>query len=224
MGSRKNMATFDLVVCGECGCRHKVPIESLGRTFACSKCGAHMRTEGLPTAIEADALDDVGTRTRVPGSQAIHGEPGQTQDALPKRRLGEMLIEKGLIDQSQLDEALRAQKEQGGKVAEILISMGFLDMREFVDFLSKQPGVASIDLFNYQIPQDILGLIPSEFARKHEIIPLDKLGKHLTVAMACPLDTKAITELEQLTNMKVKALLCSVNDVRVSLNRYYPAN
>ncbi|HEO71965.1 MAG TPA: hypothetical protein ENN80_11935, partial [Candidatus Hydrogenedentes bacterium] len=209
------MGAYDLLICDDCGCKHKVPIEALGKVFICSRCGAEMPTEEPPIALEAGSVQPVGRGASRARSAVAGAEPA----GAPKRRMGELLVEAGLVTQEQLEEALMLQKEQGGKVAEKLIGLEYLDMRDFVDFLSRQPGVASIDLFNYQIPEDLPGLIPREFALKHEVIPLDRMGKHLTVAMACPLDTMAIRELEALTGMKVKALLCSVNDIRVGLRR-----
>ena len=138
-----------------------------------------------------------------------------------KRRIGELLIEEGLITPDQLQEALTKQKEHGGKVVENLISLQHLDAHVFLRFLSRQPGVASIDLLNYTIPKEIIALVPTDFALKHEVVPIDKLGRDLTVGMACPLDGASIGELEKTTGLRVRPLLVSMNDVRVALKRYY---
>ena len=139
----------------------------------------------------------------------------------PKARIGDMLIAAGLISQEQLVEALRLQKEEGGKTVENLIALEYLDPHDFVNFLSRQPGVASINLLNYTIPKDVIELVPAAFALKHEILPIDKLGKDLTVGMACPLDSKSISDLEEHTGLRVRPLLVSMSDIRVALNRYY---
>ena len=143
--------------------------------------------------------------------------------APPKRRIGELLVDEGLISEQQLAEALKIQASKGGKTVENLVLLGHIDIEEFADFLAKQPGVASIDLSNYEIPEELAGIIPREFALKHEVFPIDKLGRLLTIGMACPIDSVTIKELEDITGLKVKPLLCSMEDIRTTIERYYPS-
>lgn len=136
-------------------------------------------------------------------------------------RIGKRLMEQGLITQTQLGEALEYQADHGGKLAGILISLGYLTPDEFLKFLAAQPGVSSVDLASYELSSDLVSLIPKEFALKHEVIPIDRLGGVLTVGMACPLDSAAIAQLETITGMQVKPLLCSAADVRSAIRRYH---
>lgn len=139
----------------------------------------------------------------------------------PPKRIGELLVNEGLITPSQLQEALDKQRADGGKIVENLMALEYLDTQTFVRFLSRQPGIASIDLLNYTIPADVVRLIDREFAMKHQIVPIDKMGKDLTVGMACPLDAATVAALEEKTGMRVRPLLVSMNDVRVALDSYY---
>lgn len=132
-----------------------------------------------------------------------------------------MLVSAGLITQVELNEALKHQKESGERVVNILISMGALDSRQFVEFLADPGGFATIDLTLFDIDPELIGLIPKEFALENEIVPVDRMGRVLTVAMMCPLDVSAIETLEELTGLRVKQLLCSAEDVRASLDRHY---
>lgn len=183
----------------------KVPESYLGKVGACVKCKQKMR------------ITEKNTRP-LPRLGAASSE-----DAAPqKRRIGELLVAARLISLEQLSEALQAQTKAGGKLGEILLSLGYLDVKTFASFLAKQPGIASIDLSNYEVPRELLTLMPPEFARKHDIFPIDKLGSLLTVAMMCPLDSRTIRELEAKTNLRIKALLCPMNDIRAAINRYYP--
>jgi len=75
-----------------------------------------------------------------------------------------LLIEAGRVTPLQLKEALETQAEHGGKIVETLISLGHMEAHSFVSFLAKQPGVASIDLVNYEIPKDLVSLVPKEYA------------------------------------------------------------
>ncbi|MCH8203929.1 MAG: HDOD domain-containing protein [Candidatus Hydrogenedentes bacterium] len=138
-----------------------------------------------------------------------------------RKRIGERLIEEGVIDHAQLQHALKVQKEEGGKTVQILVKLGYLDKAKVTKFLSAQPGVPSIDLANYQIPRELCALIPREFAVENEIFPIDKMGKLLTVGMAFPLDSATIEKLEGMTGLKVKALLCCPDDIRDAFNQYY---
>ncbi|MCP4645058.1 MAG: HDOD domain-containing protein [bacterium] len=139
----------------------------------------------------------------------------------PRKRIGELLLEAGLITKDALEDGLAAQKKNGGKIVENLIALGHMEARTFVQFLARQPGIPSITLTNYQISPDLVGLIPGELAREHQLFPIDKMGKLLTVAMACPLDAETIQELETITGLRVKPILCPVNDIEAAIAKYY---
>lgn len=139
-----------------------------------------------------------------------------------KRRIGELLVEAGLVRQEHIEEALRKQHAEGGKMVEILIALGRLQTDQFVGFLARRGGVPSIDLLNYEIPASIIKLVDREFVIRHEAIPIDRLGRLLTVAMVCPLDSDTIQELGEKTQSRVKPLLCSPDAIRMAIQRYYP--
>jgi putative nucleotidyltransferase with HDIG domain len=138
-----------------------------------------------------------------------------------RMRIGERLVWAQLVTQEQVNEALNVQKNQGGKVVGILINLGYLDEDTFLRFLARNSGVASINIENYEIRKEIIELVPAEFAQKHELLPIDKLGKLLTVAMVCPLDQATLDELTTITDLKIKPVLCSAADVRQSIEKYY---
>ncbi|MBI1320153.1 MAG: HDOD domain-containing protein [Candidatus Hydrogenedens sp.] len=141
-----------------------------------------------------------------------------------KQRIGELLVQSGLLKVGELERALEIQKDKGGRIVEICIQEDYFDAQDFLKFLSQQRTAASLDLLNYAIPRDVIDLVPAHFALKHELLPIDKLGKHLTVGMACPLDTRTIEELEQLTGCKVRPMLVSMNDMRAAIANYYGKN
>ncbi|MDQ1255828.1 MAG: hypothetical protein QG656_422, partial [Candidatus Hydrogenedentes bacterium] len=145
-------------------------------------------------------------------------------ERLGKRRIGEMLIDANLITPQQLDEALTIQRRFGCKLVEALVRLQYIDLREFSRFMAKQPGIASIDLMNYQISAELVKLIPKELALRHEVFPVDRLGTLLTIGMACPLDSVAIEQLQVVTGFKIKPLLCSPKDIRDAIKRYYPVD
>lgn len=135
--------------------------------------------------------------------------------------IGQMMVAAGLVSAIQVQEALNYQEVRGGKIAGLLMELGYLDRRAFTDFMARQPGVASIDIGNYHLSLDLLEVIPREIVLAHEIVPLDKLGPLLTVGMACPLDTETIAKVEEVTGLRVKPLLCCAGRLRVLIDRYY---
>lgn len=140
-----------------------------------------------------------------------------------KPRIGELLVSEQLVTPAELGEALEMQAKEGGKVVENLIALGYLDAQRFLGFVSRQPGVASISLLNYDIEPEVVQLVPKEYALKHELMPVDRMGGTLTVGMACPLDAGAIKELEGSTGLRVRPLLVSMSDIRAAINRHYPS-
>jgi len=139
------------------------------------------------------------------------------------KRIGQLLVEAGLVNEAQLARALAIQEEQGGKIVSVLISLGDITPKQFLQFLSEQPGIFSIDLGEYEIDSRLLALVPKEFALEHDVIAIDKAGDIMTVGMACPLDADTIAELEQLSGQQVRPLLCPAEDVRRAVFRYYPS-
>jgi len=138
-----------------------------------------------------------------------------------KRRIGELLVWDGLVTQEQVNEALEVQKKQGGKIVGTLINLGYLDEDTFLEFLAQRSGVPNINIANYEIGNEIIKLVPADLARKHELLPIDKLGRLLTVAMVCPLDQATLEELSEITGLKIKPVLCSASDVREGIDSYY---
>ncbi|HUW60048.1 MAG TPA: hypothetical protein VMZ06_03495 [Candidatus Bathyarchaeia archaeon] len=138
-----------------------------------------------------------------------------------RKRVGELLVEEGLVTGLDLARALLHQKEYGGKIIDILVALGATNTNLVVNFLARQPGVPSLRLRNYDVPRKIVSLVPKELAVKHEVFPVDTVGQVLTLGMVCPLDRGAITELEQVTELKVRPILCSSDDIRTAINHYY---
>lgn len=137
------------------------------------------------------------------------------------RRIGEMLVAREVVTEPQISEALERMRVKGGKLVENLIALGHLNPHDFLCFLTRQGGAASIDLKNYMIPAEIIRLLPAEFALKHEVLPIDKTGSRLTVGIACPLNASTTAEIEAMTQLRVRGVLVSLGDLRAALTRYY---
>ena len=142
---------------------------------------------------------------------------------LRKSLIGELLVADALISPSQLEAALEQQQKLRERLCAILVSQGLLDWKTIHHWLAKCRGFACIDPAHYQINRELLKLVPGDFVRGHDVFPLDRFGNQLTVGMAVPLDTETIRELSEITGLRVKPVLCSMDEVRTAIARYYPA-
>ena len=157
-------------------------------------------------------------------SALIANESVVKRDACSKRpRIGELLVKAGLVTNEQVQDALRLQKEKGGKTVENLIRLGHLTLEAFRTFLAKECRYASIAVRNYEVPRAVMSLISWEFAVEHQVIPLDKMGNLFTVAMVCPQDTATIERIQELTGLRVRALLCDASDIESAIKACYGA-
>ena len=110
-------------------------------------------------------------------------------------RLGELLVRERLITPLQLQQAVEEQRSGGGRLGYQLTKMGFIEENELTAFLSKQYGVPSIDLNEFDIEPEIIKLIPKEVVLKHQVIPVNRTGSTLIVAMADPSNIFAIDDI-----------------------------
>lgn len=139
----------------------------------------------------------------------------------PKDRLGELLVRENLISASQLMKAQEASRKEGGRLSTNLTKLGFIKENELTGFLSKQYGVPSIDLTTFQIDPDIIRLIPEDVAEKHVIIPVNKVGSNLIVAMSDPSNIFAVDDIKFLTGYNVEVVVASEQAIREAISQYY---
>lgn len=215
-----------IITCGQCGQKMKVPAQAQGKTFKCVKCGEPVHPPATPSVPphEAPAPPEppVSTTPVKAAPSSAQPEIGEAPlNPVPRGRIGEILVQQGLITEAQLWQALEYQARNGGRVIEVLIQLKHLTSEGLHACLSRQPGIASIDLSRFRIESKLLEVVPRELAMDRCLVPIDRLGKLLTVAMACPLDTSTIQELEVLTGLRVKAVLSKLDDIRVAVEKYY---
>src|SRR3954467_13395343 len=139
-------------------------------------------------------------------------------------RIGELLLKEKRITPAQLQEALNYQKTSGGKLGYNLVKLGFVKDEEITALLSKQYGVPSINLAQFEIDPAIVKLIPSETVQKYQIIPLSRSGATLTIAMTDPTNVFAMDDIKFMTGYNVEPVVASETAVTEAIARYYPAN
>jgi len=136
-------------------------------------------------------------------------------------RLGELLTKASLISQDQLKEALRVQKETGGKLGETLIKLGFVSEEDITECLSQQFGVPSINLQHFEIDSGVIKLIPGDVARKYNILPVNKTGATITIAMADPTNVFAMDDIKFMTGYNVEPVVASELGIKAAIDSYY---
>ena len=136
-------------------------------------------------------------------------------------RLGELLTKASLITQEQLKEALKAQKDTGGKLGETLIKLGFVSEEEITECLSQQFGVPSINLSHFEIDSSVIKLIPADVARKYNILPVNKTGATITIAMADPTNVFAMDDIKFMTGYNVEPVVASELGIKAAIDSYY---
>jgi type IV pilus assembly protein PilB len=136
-------------------------------------------------------------------------------------RLGELLTKASLISQDQLKEALRVQKETGGKLGETLIKLGFVSEEDITECLSQQFGVPSINLQHFEIDAGVIKLIPGDVARKYNILPVNKTGATITIAMADPTNVFAMDDIKFMTGYNVEPVVASELGIKAAIDSYY---
>src|SRR5712691_5769845 len=138
-------------------------------------------------------------------------------------RIGELLLKEKLITPDQLQQALNQQKSNGGKLGYNLVKMGFVKDEQITALLSKQYGVPAINLAQFKIDLTIVKLVPTETARKYQIIPLSRSGSTLTIAMTDPTNVFAMDDIKFMTGYTVEPVVASEVAITDAIEKYYPA-
>ena len=125
------------------------------------------------------------------------------------KRLGELLMDERIISSEQLDEAIQTQSETGGYIGQILVEKGFATAEIINEYLVKQLKIPRLSLLDYDVNEQVLRQIPEELCLRLRLLPIDKLGRILTVAMVDPLDKEALDEVQQACpDLRIKPILC----------------
>jgi len=136
-------------------------------------------------------------------------------------KIGEMLLKAGYISQEQLNEALEHQKKNGGKIGYNLVKLGFVREDDITNLLSEQYGVPSINLRHFDIDEGVIKLIPSEVAQKYLVIPVNRTGATLTIAMVDPTNVFAMDDIKFMTGYNVEPVVASEIAIKEAIDQYY---
>ncbi|MBN1916322.1 MAG: type IV-A pilus assembly ATPase PilB [Verrucomicrobia bacterium] len=138
-----------------------------------------------------------------------------------KDRLLQILVDGELVTEDQLSHALSIQKDQGGRLSEILAEQGYISETELMVTLSEHLGIPPINLSKIKIPESISSLISKQLARFYQVVPVSRMGNTLTVAMADPLNVFALDDLKMMTGMEIQPVISNPRDVADKLQEMY---
>ena len=148
-------------------------------------------------------------------------EKGRSLSKKPPKKLGQILIEQGLITPQQLELALKEQKRTKEMLGEILVNLGFITRDALGAALASQSEVKTVDVKNLRVRGDVLKLIPEEVAKRLKVLPFDMDDKNIYVAMANVFDLRAIQELEKITGKFVKVFSAPESDIMTAIELNY---
>ena len=138
-----------------------------------------------------------------------------------QKTLMEMLVGSKRLTQAQLDSALARQRKTGENLSKILVSAGLIQPQDLMATLSRALNIPAIDLAKYRPDPEVAHLIPERLGRQYHAVPISKLGKRLTVAMADPMNIFAIDDLTLLTHYEVVPVLSNERDIQALLDGLY---
>ena len=136
-------------------------------------------------------------------------------------RLGELLVRRNLITPEQLKKALEDQKSNGSRLESALVKLGYIKEDELLSFLSAQYRVPSVKISKIEVNPSVVKLIPSSVAKKHYIIPTNRVGTKLTLAMLDPSNIPVIDEVKFITGFRVEPVVASETEIIDAIKRYY---
>src|ERR1041385_3225754 len=139
-------------------------------------------------------------------------------------RIGDLLIQEGLITKEQLDMALKEQKQSGTRVGYNLVKLGFIPETELAKMLARQFKMPAVDLSKFQVDPKIAKLIPGEMAIKNLVLPLKRDGRTLTVAMADPTNMGVVDDLKFITRYDIFPVIAGEFTLKGAIEKLYETN
>ncbi len=139
------------------------------------------------------------------------------------QKLGEILLSTGLITKENLNEALVLQKQTGEKLGNILVNLGYITEEVLLSILAKQQEIEFVYVSEYEIFDEVKGLIPKSFIEKHNVLPLsfDKKTNTLTVATSDPFNMFIVDDLKIITGFNIKPVIATLKDIRENMDKFF---
>jgi type IV pilus assembly protein PilB len=140
---------------------------------------------------------------------------------LERKRLGDILVETGMISEAQLKEALEEQKKVKMKLGDVLLKKGIINEQQLIEILEFQLGIPHVSLYRYKLDSALSSLLSEDIAKRYQVVPLKRDGDKLTVAMVDPLDYFAIDEMRISTGCTIIPAIATKEEVQRAIGRMY---
>src|SRR5947209_13133589 len=142
------------------------------------------------------------------------------------QRLGDLLVKEKVLSPEQLEQALKAQKDSGGKdrLGSVLVKLGYLSDDDVTNFLSRQYGVPAINLQFFEIDPAVVKLIPEATAKRYQILPLSRVGAALTIAMVDLTNVFAMDDIKFMTGFNIEPVVASEAAIMEGIEKAYAGN
>lgn len=144
-----------------------------------------------------------------------------TAPAAKTPRIGDLLLREGLITQDQLNKALQEQRHNGTRVGYNLVKLGFVKETDLTRMLARQHKMPAVDLTKFQVDSRIAKLIPGELALKHNVLPLKRDGRTLTIAMSDPATMSVLDDIKFITRLDIFPVIAGEFTLRNAIEKFY---
>ncbi|UCC44549.1 MAG: Flp pilus assembly complex ATPase component TadA [Candidatus Zixiibacteriota bacterium] len=138
-----------------------------------------------------------------------------------RKKLGDILLERGLITSQQLNEALQAQANTGVRIGETLVKTGVITEDQLVETIAQRLSIPKISLNSMVVDPAVMRRVPVEVARRYNLVPIFAIGNTLTLAMEDPLNIIAIDEVRYLTGCDIKRAIATAAEIKEAITEYY---
>lgn len=165
--------------------------------------------------------DKVSSAEAAPAQPKTEAKAFDEHHEGPKKKIGEILVETGMISEDQLVEALTQCKKTGTPVGSMLVSLGFITVDQLKDALSYQQGYSHVSAAQLNIPESIIKILPEDFIKENKLIPIASDGRFLDIGMVNPDNKKALNEVVYLTGLRPRVLLMSYMEFKSCINKYF---
>ncbi len=139
----------------------------------------------------------------------------------PRKRIGDLMVESGLLSPERIQEALQEQKELKMRLGDVLITRGYITEQQLIEVLEFQLGIPHVQIYKLKIEQKVINIIPQRLAEQHSVLPIRTEGNKLVLAMVDPLDYFAIDELRMTTGLRIDPVIASKDELLRAIKRYY---
>ena len=140
---------------------------------------------------------------------------------MTKKRLGELLSDEGLVNEEQIQEALRAQRKTGELLGEVLVRLEYVSEVDIAQTIVTQFGLPYIAVKQYYVTDDVMAVFPEQLMRKYQFVPLDKIGNIITIAVGGLINFDVLTELETTSKGRIQVFVSTWSEIKSAIDAQF---